>query len=141
MKKIFTLSLVGLVTALLFTSCYKQDIPFDEGYWLSQERADVVYSDPSCSYVVVETNYGYTILRLFGSGRPYEGDALYGAFGRYGTRDFYNHSGHFVFTAQVTDYDLSYANAQYAIEYYCPFAKGHQIKVTGNDVQKASRAK
>ncbi len=124
MKKIFTLSVITVLTALLFAGCVKERIPFDESYWLRQERGEVVYSDSYCSYYVVETNYGYTILRAWGNAQPYEGSVLYGDFGRYGNRDFYNRSSGIVIPGEVVEYDLSYTDAQYALDDYCPYAKG-----------------
>ncbi|MGC4100783.1 hypothetical protein [Ferruginibacter sp.] len=125
MKKIFTLSIVAVITALLFTSCTKERIYADDsGYWLSQERGDVVYSSNACGYYVVETNYGYTIIRNLDGLRTYDGDVMYGNFGGYGTRNFYNYSADVVTRGTVVEYDLSYAGAQDAINYYCPYGKG-----------------
>lgn len=121
MKKIFTLTLIAAV--VLTAGCSKSDY-YDTGenYWLSRERGEVVYSDSYCSYYVVETYYGFTIIRSYGGYKPYEGSVIYGDFNYRGTRDFYNRSTGYVFTGTVTDYNLDYYNAQYALEYYCPLA-------------------
>jgi len=109
MKKIILLSSLALFTAFILGSCVRNDVPVntDENYWLSQERGDVVYSDPYCEYYVVETYYGYTIIRTWGSYRPYEGSVLYGNFGNYGTRDFYNRSSGIIVAGEVVEFDLS----------------------------------
>ncbi|HPG11786.1 MAG TPA: hypothetical protein PLU37_09665 [Chitinophagaceae bacterium] len=126
MKKIFTLSIVSLAV-FVFSSCsrdYYYDGGFDESYWLSKEAGEVVYSDSYCNYYVVETYYGYTIIRSTGY-KPYEGSLVYGNFSNLGTREFYNRSSGFLFTGAVTDYWLSYTDAQYALDYYCPlYGKG-----------------
>ena len=141
MKKIFLLSSIALFTAFILASCTRNDVPrnTDENYWLSQERGDVVYSDPYCSYYVVETYYGYTIIRSWGSYLPYEGSVLYGNFGNFGTRDFYNRSSGIIITGEVVEYDLSYVDAQYAIEYYCPSFKAGSIKQSSTYDNKATR--
>jgi hypothetical protein len=138
MKKIFTLSIITLLTAVVFSGCVKRygDINNDN-YWLSQERGEVVYSDPYCSFYVVETPYGYNILRAVGGYRPYEGATVYGNFSTYGTRDFYNRSSGTVFTAEVYEYWLSYYDAQDAINYYCPYSKAMPAKE--NPVQNKSK--
>lgn len=140
MKKIFTLSVLTVMTAILFTGCIKDStIVIDESYWLRQERGDVVYSDSYCSYFVVETNYGYTVLRSRDGYRPYEGSIVYGDFGRYGTRDFYNRSTGIIILGEVVEFDLSYADAQLAVEYYCPNAKGSKIKESLSAQSKVKR--
>ena len=141
MKKIFTLSVITVMTAILFDGCIKDTITFNENYWLSQERAEVVYSDSYCSYFVVETNYGYTIIHALGNYRPYEGNIIYGNFGSLGTRDFYNRSIGIVFSGRSVEVDLSYVDAQYAVDYYCPNAKGSKIKESSSGTMKASRTK
>jgi hypothetical protein len=124
MKKIFTLSAFVLTASLLLSSCVKNDTyyGFDEGYWLSKEQGEVVYSDPYCSYYVVETYYGYNIIQAYGSYKPYEGAMVYGNFSSRGTRDIYNYTTGYVFTGTITDYWLTYTEAQDALDYYCPLA-------------------
>src|SRR5258705_12872586 len=101
MKKIFTFSSIALVAAVLFAGCYKRDAGFNESYWLSKERGEVVYSDSYCSYYVVETSSGYTVVRTYGGYKPFEGDLLYGDFSFRGTADIYNRSTGVVFTGTV----------------------------------------
>jgi len=122
MKKIFTLSLLAATVALVLTSCVKSRnyYEFDEGYWLSRERGEVVYSDLSCSYYVVETYYGFNIVHTYAGYKPFEGAMVYGNFSSRGTRDMYNRSAGYVFTGTVTDYWLTYSEAQDALDYYCP---------------------
>lgn len=132
MKKIFTLSASLIFAMALFSSCVKEHIEpvFDENYWLSKEEGEVVYSDPYCDYFVVETYYGYNIVRTNESSKPYEGDFVYGNFSNTGTRDLYNYSGRFVFTGTVTDYWLTYNETLDALDYYCPYyGKGIQKRV------------
>ncbi|TMI81099.1 MAG: hypothetical protein E6H10_12315, partial [Bacteroidetes bacterium] len=110
MKRIFTFSFVALVVAIFFTSCVKQ-APFNDGYWLSKERGQVVYSSSSCPYYLVETANGYTVIRSVSS-RPYEGDILYGDFSYYGVKDIYDRTEGFLITADVKEYWLTYSGAQ-----------------------------
>lgn len=125
MKRIFTLTVSFLLTSILMTSCVRETI-YDNGdsYWLSKEKGEVVYSDPYCNYYVIETYNGYTIARTYNGYKPYEGSIVYGNFSAAGTRDMYNRSSGVVFTGTVTDYWLSYTDAQYALDYYCPVGKG-----------------
>lgn len=118
MKRIFTFSLLALVIGLLFTSCVKQSPYGDDSYWLTKERAEVVYSTSSCAFYIVETNRGYAIVRAVSS-RPYEGEILYGDFSQYGTVDVYNRSRGTIITADVREFWLGYYEAQQAIDYYC----------------------
>jgi len=133
MKKIFTLSvpiLIGMLSVTLFiSSCVKNQLPRnDDNYWLSQEQGEVVYSDTYCSYYVIETYNGFTIVRGYGSYKPYEGTIVYGNFSSRGTRDIYNQSTGTVFNGTVTDYWLSYIEAQDALDYYCPYSgKGAEV--------------
>jgi len=126
MKKIFTLSIFLVSVTLFLGACMRDQIPNNtENYWLSKERGEVVYSDSYCNYYVVETYNGYNIVRAWGSYKPYEGSIVYGNFSNMGTRDFYNFSSGVVFTGTVTDYWLSYIEAQDALDYYCPlYGKG-----------------
>ena len=121
MKKIFTLSAGLFLFIVLLSSCRKDDVIVNnEGYWLSKEEGEVVYSDINCSYYVVETYNGYNIIRTYGGYRPYEGELVYGNFSSAGTRDMYNYTDRTVFTGTVTDYWLSYNEAMDALDYYCP---------------------
>jgi hypothetical protein len=139
MKKIFTLSIVAVVAALLFASCTKERVYHDDtAYWLSQERGDVVYSSNSCGYYVVETNYGYTIVRNLDGLRTFNGDIVYGNFGGYGSRDFYNYTANLITRGSVVEYDLSYSAAQAAIDYYCPYG-GLTIRQSANAATKVQR--
>jgi hypothetical protein len=123
MKKIFTISSLVVLFSLFLTGCYKNDVGYnnEENFWLSKERGEVVYSDSYCSYFVVQTNSGYTILDAYGGYKPFEGSIVYGDFSFGGTHDIYNRSSGVVFTATVTDYWLTYFEAQDAVDYYCPF--------------------
>ena len=130
MKKIFTYSIVAALVAVLFTSCAKERVVYDDSsYWLSQERGDVVYSNNFCGYYVVETNYGYSIIQNLDGLRTYEADVMYGNFGGYGTRDFYNYSADLVTSGNVVEYDLTYNEALDAIDYYCPAGKASGLKM------------
>ncbi|HEX7844992.1 MAG TPA: hypothetical protein VF476_04265 [Chitinophagaceae bacterium] len=140
MKKIFTFSIIAAVAAVVLASCVRgRAVDDTEGYWLAKERGDVVFRDANCGYFVVETNYGYTILRSVNGYRPYEGSVMYGDFGLYGTRNFYNYSSGMVITAEVVEVDLTYAEAQVAVEYYCPYSVGYKIKQNPISSEKQKR--
>ena len=132
MKKLFTLSATFILAIILLSSCRKNDIVItnNEAYWLSKEEGEVVYSDPTCNYCVVETYNGYNVVYSSSGSKPYEGDFLYGNFSSRGTRDMYNYSGRFVFTGTVTDYWLTYNQALDVLDYYCPlYGKAGQTRV------------
>ena len=123
MKKIFTYSILAVLMAILFTSCRKEKVQDNNSYWLSQERGTVVYKSNYCGIFVLETAYGFTIIQSHDGLRVYTGDLLYGNFGGMGTRDFYNYSTGAVTRGEVLEYDLSYYQAQDAIDFYCPYGK------------------
>jgi hypothetical protein len=124
MKKIFTLSAILLAVSLVIGGCvksYHDSGPvFNENYWLSKEQGEVVYSDSYCDYYVIETINGYTIVRTYGSYKPYEGSIVYGDFSYTGTKDIYNRSTGRLFTGTITDTWLDYYDAQDIMDYYCP---------------------
>ena len=136
MKKIFTYSIVAVLAAVVFTSCTKERVYDDHTYWLSQERGDVVYSNNNCGYYVVATNYGYTIIQNLDGLRTYDSDVMYGNFGGYGSRNFYNYTANVITRGTVVEYDLSYNAAQDAIDYYCPYGKS-----SGSTIRESSNAK
>jgi hypothetical protein len=142
MKRIFTLSAIVLFVSALLTGCYKNggyyhDDGPNENYWLSKEQGEVVYSDNYCDYYVVETYYGYNVIRAYGNYKPYEGSIVYGNFSSRGTRDMYNYSSGIIFTGTVTDYWLSYDEALDALDYYCPiYGKGQTRKFRESTVIK-----
>ncbi len=125
MKKIFTLSVFACMVAIFLQSCVKDGyIGINENYWLSKERGQVVYSDSYCNYFVVETSHGYTIIRSFDGYKPFESSIVYGDFSYRGTREIYNRSTGNTFYGTITDYWLTYAEAQDALDYYCPLKTG-----------------
>lgn len=121
MKKIFTISAILVLCTVLLAACSKRghDYHSDEDYWLSQERGEVVYSDSYCPYYVVETYYGYNIIRSTSGFTPYEGSIMYGDFSRRGYRDFYNRSDGTLIRGELTDYWLTYGEAQYLVDNLC----------------------
>lgn len=122
MKKIFTYSGLVVLVAIVVASCTRRaHYDYDDGrdYWLSKENGFVVYSDAFCPYIVVETYYGYTIMRHTGGLAPYEGDEIFGDLSRRGYRQFYNYEDGSIFTGEVTDYWLTYREAQYIIDNLC----------------------
>lgn len=132
MKKIFTLSATFLLAVVLLSSCVKERIvdTNNENNWLSKEEGEVVYSDATCNYWVVETYNGYNVVYTNSGSKPYEGDLLYGNFSNRGTRDMYNFSGKFVFTGTVIEYWLTYNQALDVLDYYCPiYGRGEQQRV------------
>ena len=134
MKKIFTFSAITILMTLLFTGCIKENIGYNENYWLTKEKGEVVYSD-NCQYYVIQTAHGYAILKATGSYKPYERAVVYGNFSNYGLRDFYNRSTGRIFTAEVKEYWLSYYEAQQAIYYYCPSGR-NQFNKAGSDFRR-----
>ena len=113
----FTFSTIALILTIFFTSCVKQ-APFNDSYWLSKERGQVVYSSSACPHYLVETANGYAVIRSVSS-RPYEGDILYGDFSYYGVKDIYDRTDGDVITGDVKEYWLTYSGAQDALDYYC----------------------
>ena len=127
MKSIFTFCASFCLAILVLSSCSKADViaTNNESYWLNQEEGEVVYSDPSCNYWVVETYDGYTVIQSRYANKPYEGDLIYGNLSNRGTRDLYNFQGKFVFTGTTIEYWLSYSQALDVLDYYCPiYGKG-----------------
>ena len=126
MKKTFTLSVFAFIATIFLASCVRDSHygGINEGYWLSKERGTVVYSDSYCNYFVVETLNGYSVIRSYDGYKPFEESVVYGDLSYSGTREFYNRSTGVVFTATVTDYWLTYSEAQDALDYYCPIGKG-----------------
>ena len=141
MKKIFTYSIVAVLAAVLFTSCAKERVHDDRSFWLSQESGDVAYSNNSCGLYVVETNYGYTVIQNLDGLRTYEGDVMYGNFGGYGSRDFFNYTADLIIRGNVVEYDLSFNAALDALDYYCPAsrANGFNLKQSATSQRKLSR--
>ena len=121
MKKIFTISAILIMSAVLLAGCSKRGYygNDDEDYWLSKERGEVVYSDSYCPYYVVETYNGYSIVRATNGYAPYEGTIIYGDLSRRGIQDVYNRSNGTIVRAEVTDYWLTYGEAQYLIDNLC----------------------
>ena len=142
MKKLFTYSIAAFLVALLFTSCAKERVVYDDNsYWLSQESGDVIYSSNYCGIYVVETNYGYTVVENLNGLRIYEGDVVYGNLGVYGTRNLYNYTANLVTRGNVVEYDLSYDAALDALDYYCPAGRtnGFNLKQSSTSKRKLSR--
>ena len=142
MNKLFTYSIAVVLIALLFTSCAKERVGYDDNsYWLSQERGQVIYSSTYCGIYLIETNYGYTLVENPTGLRIYEGDVVYGNFAAFGTRDFYNYTADLVTRGNVLEYDLSYYAALDALDYYCPAgrADGYNLKQSSTSVPKLSR--
>jgi len=121
MKKLFTISSFLVLSAILLAGCSKRGVIYDDNnnYWLSKENGVVVYSDGYCPYYVVETYNGYTIIRATGGYTPIEGDEIYGDLSRRGYMNLYNYSDDAIINGEVTDYWLSYAEAQYIIDNTC----------------------
>ena len=119
MKKIFTIISLVILSAVVIAGCSKRDYYNNEDYWLSKERGEVVYSDSYCPYFVVETYNGYTVVRSASGLTPYEGSVIYGDLSRLGYQDIYNWSDGTVTRGEVTDYWLTYGEAQYLIDNLC----------------------
>lgn len=122
MKKIFTISALLTLTMVILASCTKRNGGYyedDRDFWMRKESGIVVYADGYCPYYVIETNYGYTIVRTTSGPMPYEGDEIYGDLSRRGYMDLYNYNDDSIIRGEVTDYWLSYADAQYLIDNLC----------------------
>lgn len=122
MKKIFTISALLALTVTILASCTKRSGGYNEDerdYWMRKESGVVVYSDTYCPYYVIETNYGYTIVRATAGPTPYEGDEIFGDLSRRGYMDLYNYDDDSIIRGEVTDYWLSYSEAQYLIDNLC----------------------
>ena len=121
------------MTVIFLQSCVKDGYHgINESYWLSKERGEVVYSDSYCSYFVVETSNGYNIIRSNDGYKPFEQNILYGDFSYRGTREIYNRSTGRTFYGTITDYWLTYSEAQDALDYYCPLKTGKGSRVFVN---------
>ena len=109
------------MAVVVLVSCSKRSsgYGYDEDYWLSQERGEVVYSDSYCPYYVVESYNGYAVVRSTSGFTPIEGSTVYGDFSRRGYRDFYNRYDGTIIRGEVTDYWLTYGEAQYLIDNLC----------------------
>ena len=139
MKKIFTISTLLVLLAVVIAGCSKRSYDYgydDTDYWLRKESGIVVYSDNYCPYYVIETNNGYTVVRATGY-QPYEGDEIYGDLSRRGVKDMYNYTDNSITRGEVTDYWLSYADAQYVIDNLCyTYSKTGEKKVIRQNVPK-----
>ncbi len=119
MKKILLLVLPAF---LLLTAChrvvYAPGEVIDESYWLNRERGVVQYSDAYCSYFMVETYNGFSILKAYGYA-PASNVVLYGNLSRPGVQTFYNRTEGYLLQAEVKDYWLSYWDAVDGINWFC----------------------
>ena len=143
MKKIFTISSLLILVAVIIAGCSKRsyDNGYDDtGYWLRKESGIVVYSDNYCPYYVLETYNGYTVVRAISSYQPYEGDEIYGDLSRRGNMDLYNWTDDSIIRGEVVEYWLSYADAQYLIDNLCyGYNKTATKKVIKQNVVKSER--
>ena len=119
MKKFFTISALLILSAVIVVGCSKRDYSYDQDYWLSKERGEVVYSDSYCPYFVVETYNGYTIIRSTTGFTPYEGSVIYGDLSRRGHMEFYNRSNNSIIRGELTDYWHTYDEAQDLVDNLC----------------------
>ena len=51
----------------------------------------------------------------------------------------FNRSTGYIILGEVVEFDLSYTDAQLAVEYYCPYAKGSKIKESTSAANKVKR--
>lgn len=131
MKKIFTIASVLLVAAVILAGCTRRGYngQDEQDYWLSKENGVVVYSDGYCPYYVLETYNGYTIVESISGPIPYEGDEIYGNLSSRGYKDLFNYTDNSIVRGNVTDYYLSYADAQYIIDNLCyTYSKGKGVE-------------
>jgi hypothetical protein len=137
MKKIFTISSFLILSIVLLSGCVKRSYYDDTDYWLSKENGIVVYSDNFCPYYVIETYNGYTIVRATGGITPYEGDEIYGNLSGRGYKDLFNYSANTIIRGEITDYWLTYGEAQYLIDNLCyTYGRGGEKKQIRTDLKK-----
>ncbi|WP_290794419.1 hypothetical protein [Flavihumibacter sp. UBA7668] len=114
-----------LPVLLVFASCTRTYVdprpPIDESVWLNKERGVVVYSGFDCDFFVVETRFGYSVVRSWGGLAPVRGAVLYGDFSRFGVRSFYNRTEGYIEQANVIDYWLSYWDALDLADFECSY--------------------
>lgn len=114
--------LLLLPATLLMASCTKGDLPVppvNEEVWLTKERGVVVSNNFTCDFFVVETAFGYSVLRSWGGFAPMPGSVVYGDLNRWGVRSFYVRTEGRIVTADVRDFRLGYFHALDAINWYC----------------------
>src|SRR5262249_54517445 len=113
-----TLSSLTILLTVGLLSCVKES-PLNENYWYSKEQGTVVYSSTTCSYYIVETANGYSVVRSISGYRPFENDVVYGDFSHYGARDIFDGTDRVVISGEIMDYWLTYNGANDALDYYC----------------------
>ena len=107
---------------MLMASCTKGDLPMppvNEEAWLGKERGVVVSNAFTCDFFVVETAFGYSVLRSWGGFAPMPGSVVYGDLSRWGVSNFYVRSEGRIITADVRDFRLGYFQAMDALGWYC----------------------
>jgi hypothetical protein len=87
---------------------------------ISRGIAVVVYKPSfSCSYFILQNNYGYIIAEWMGGNDPDLGDQLSGNFNSFGTKDYYNQSKDTDSRLWIDNYMLSKDNAFESIGEKC----------------------
>lgn len=123
MKRIFTISALLTLTVVMLAACSRSSnggyYENDRDYWMRKESGIVVYADGYCPFYVLETNRGYTIVRTVSGPMPYEGDEVFGDLSRRGVMNLFNYDDNSIIRGEITDYWLSYADAQYIIDNLC----------------------
>ena len=136
MKK---LALLFLPVVLLWSSCSKDNTPappIDESEWLNQDRGVVVASSFQCDFYVVETRYGYAVMRNWGGFAPIRGAVLYGRFNGFGVHTFYNRSEGYLMTADIRDLTPSYFLAIDQMNWNCSQLNGNWKTVPADSTQQ-----
>jgi hypothetical protein len=119
MKKLRLLLLPAIV---FLVSCSKEDVqrpPINESEWLQKERGFVAASSFDCDFFVVETAYGYSVMRNWGGFAPISGAVLYGNHNSFGVQTFYNRTEGYLMNADIRDRYLSYFQAMDMANWYC----------------------
>lgn len=120
MKRILLLVLPLILVLASCTRTYERPLPpIDESVWLKKERGVVVYTGFNCDLFVVETRFGYSVVRSWGGFVPFRGAVLYGDFSRFGMQSFYNRSEGYLQQGNVLDYWLTYWQAIDLADFEC----------------------
>ena len=122
-EKDLYLFITGGTGAVVFTSCRKEKVYYDDHSILAFREQDVVTTAVTPAGLWWKP---MAVTPLFKTSMDCEltmAICVYGDLALYGTRTFYNYSADVLTRGNVVEYDLQNAVAQVAIDYYCPTVK------------------